>query len=295
MLFGVACYYHCTPARVRLLTDALRWRFLQHSECSLFRGQPGSCKGLWPNEIGVFYLFGIWFWLQERTAVKIKICGVTSIEDATCVADAGADFIGFNFFSESPRCLSVDEARDIVAQLPETVMPIGLFVNMPVSQIRSTMIHAGLKGIQLHGDEDPEVVCDLKDYFVIRAFRCSQAGVGPLDLYLRRCKRLNRLPDAVLIDAYVPGLYGGTGQSVSRALLAEGYNYKKWPKLILAGGLDPENVSEAIRLVRPWGVDTASGVEMSDQTDESPKSVRPRKDHLKIQDFVQAARRMQTT
>jgi len=89
--------------------------------------------------------------------------------------------------------------------------------------------------------------------------------------------------------------YGGTGQSVSRALLAEGYNYKKWPKLILAGGLDPENVSEAIRLVRPWGVDTASGVEMSDQTDESPKRVRPRKDHLKIQDFVQAARRLQTT
>ena len=73
------------------------------------------------------------------------------------------------------------------------------------------------------------------------------------------------------------------------------YNYKKWPKLILAGGLDPENVSEAIRLVRPWGVDTASGVEMSDQTDESLKSVRPRKDHLKIQDFVQAARRMQST
>ena len=227
--------------------------------------------------------------------MKIKICGVTCIEDAKCVADAGADFIGFNFFPESPRCLSVDEARDIVAQLPETVMPIGLFVNMSVSQIRSTMIRVGLKGIQLHGDEDPEVVCDLRDYFVIRAFRCSQAGLGPLDLYLTRCRQLKRLPDAVLIDAYVPGLYGGTGQTVSRAVLTEGYNYEKWPRLILAGGLHPENVAEAIRMVRPWGVDTASGVEMNDQTDESTKSVPSRKDHLKIQHFVQAARRIQTT
>lgn len=212
--------------------------------------------------------------------MKIKTCGVTSCEDALTAADAGADFIGLNFYAGSPRVVSSEQALAITEQLPGSVEPVGLFVNAPSQQIRDFCRTAGLRTVQLHGDAPPEFLLELADLRIIRAFRCRPDGLAPLEQYLEQCQRLGRVPDYVLIDAHRTGRYGGTGARAPWEVVARQYRRDAWPPLLLAGGLTPANVADAIACVRPWGVDTASGVE----------SAPGKKDPEKLRAFVRAAR-----
>ena len=195
----------------------------------------------------------------------IKICGVHDITAAREIAQLEPDAIGLNFFEKSVRSVDVACAVEIAGSLPEHIEPIGLFVNHSPAAIAATCHECGLKKIQLHGDEPPELLAELRDRLgdveIIRAFRIGPAGTQPVGDYLAACEELNAKPAACLIDARVEGLYGGSGETVCWSSLAKEYQRNSWPPLILAGGLIPANVAEAVEIVRPWGVDVASGVE----------------------------------
>lgn len=212
--------------------------------------------------------------------MKVKICGITSIEDARACVEAGADCIGLNFYPGSPRAIAAEQARAIAAELTGKGEPVGLFVNAPAKEIREVCAAAALRSVQLHGDEAPELLAELADFTIIRAFRCGEHGLAPLEHYLERCRKLGRPPDYVLIDAHRPDRYGGTGESPPWELVAREYRRHDWPPLLLAGGLTPANVAEAVRVVWPFGVDTASGVESSPG----------RKDRERVRAFVRAVR-----
>ena len=199
---------------------------------------------------------------------RIKICGITNREDALCAVDAGADALGFVFYEQSPRYLLPERVRDIVALLPPFVTTVGLFVNASADTIRQTMRMAGLGVVQLHGDESPED-CSLNLYPVIKAMRVRNAdSLAGVDQY-----RVS----ALLLDAWNDQHYGGTGESFDWQL-AKSLTARQ--PLILAGGLNPDNVAEAIRVVNPYGVDVSSGVE------ERPGH----KDHTKLRKFIQQVR-----
>ena len=189
-----------------------------------------------------------------------KICGIRDVATAVAVAQLRPQAIGLNFFDRSVRVVKPDVAAEIVRQLPPDVEPVGLFVNHTVEQIRGICLHCGLRTIQLHGDEPPELLADLVEFQILRAFRVGESGLADVELYLDRCRQLGRLPRACLADAKVSGAYGGTGQVAPWKLLREGWRFD-WPPLILAGGLNSTNVAEAIRTANPWGVDVAGGVE----------------------------------
>ncbi|MFN0056038.1 MAG: phosphoribosylanthranilate isomerase [Planctomycetales bacterium] len=191
----------------------------------------------------------------------IKICGIRDVETALAVAGCGPDAIGLNFYSGSPRCVAPSLAAQIVAALPSGLEPVGVFVNASLAEVRETCQRCGLRSIQLHGDEPPEMVAALRDYRVLRAFRVGDEGLSGVADYLEECRRLGGLPWRCLIDARVAGAYGGTGHTAPWDVLHAEYRRDDWPPLILAGGLRPENVSAAIRTVLPWGVDVAGGVE----------------------------------
>jgi phosphoribosylanthranilate isomerase len=211
---------------------------------------------------------------------RVKICGVTTPEDGQVVARAGADALGLNFYPASPRYVEPDRARRIASGLPSSVFKVGVFVNASPQQIRDTVARAGLDAIQLHGDEPPEFLSELAGCPVIRAFRLTEAGLGPIGDYLERCRRSGLLPQMTLIDSHVKGRYGGTGKTADWDTVA-GYPFESWhPPLVLAGGLHPGNVAEAVRRVRPAAVDTASGVE-ADPGEKDPGLVEA---------FVQQAR-----
>lgn len=187
--------------------------------------------------------------------VWIKVCGITDLETALFTAEAGADAIGFVFATSKRRVLP-DLARSISRKLPSSVMKIGVFVNAPLKEVQETALHCKLDALQLHGAESPEY-CRLVGWKTIKAFRVG----GGLSL-----NTVNDFDvDAVLLDAYDPGCAGGTGK-VFDWEAAKGLNCKK--PLILAGGLAPENVKEAIRQVRPYGVDVSSGVETGGKKDK---------------------------
>lgn len=210
---------------------------------------------------------------------RIKICGITSAEDARVAVEAGADAIGLNFYSKSPRFVEATAAMECMAAAA-AVQRVGVFVNAHADEIFQVCSHLDLTANQLHGDEPADFLAASGARPVIRARRMDDRGVAAIAEDLAACKAAGRLPDAVLVDAYTPGRYGGTGETVSWAGLAD---YRKWlgdVPLILAGGLTPENVAEAIRMVRPYGVDTASGVESSPGV----------KDHQKMQSFIRAAK-----
>lgn len=210
---------------------------------------------------------------------RIKICGVRSREDATAAVEAGADVIGLNFYQQSPRFISQEAAQNVL-EGRAGLAAVGVFVNSPPETIESIATALGLRAVQLHGDEPPETIAALQGRFIVLARRLGDRGVSGIAEDLEACRAAGRLPDAVLVDATTPGRYGGTGKTVSWTGLAD---YRKWlgdVPLILAGGLTPENVAEAIRVVRPFGVDVASGVESSPGV----------KDHNKIRRFVEAAR-----
>ena len=188
---------------------------------------------------------------------KIKICGVTNSTDAKLVADAGADAIGLNFFPGSKRFVKPSNARELVKQLPSTVKRVGVFVNADYETLALIAEEMELDFVQLHGDETPDFLSKIKHTPVIKAFRC-RAGLQPVADYLEQCERP---PAAVLVDAYDPNEYGGTGKALHWPDVANAKDLLGDVPLLLAGGLTPENVATAIHEAQPFGVDTASGVE----------------------------------
>lgn len=210
---------------------------------------------------------------------RIKICGVTTPDDARAVAAAGAEAIGLNFFRRSKRYLDRAQAEGIVAALDASVAKVGLFVNSPLEQIADGVERFDLDWVQLHGDEPPELLADLPPCPVIRAFRVGGDGLAPVRHYLEACLRYGRSPEMLLVDAFCPGAYGGTGEQGDWAAAAELVAQTSQP-VALAGGLTPANVAEAIAEVRPAAVDTASGVEISPG----------RKDVELLRRFVETAR-----
>jgi phosphoribosylanthranilate isomerase len=209
--------------------------------------------------------------------VRIKICGVTSEEDASLAASLGVDAIGLNFYAPSPRCVSEEAAARMVRRLPPFIEPVGLFVNEPPDEVVERMRRLGfLRTIQWHGDchELPPA----GPYPFIPAFPVKdRQDLTVVTDYLQKCRNVDRLPAAILVDGHVPGAYGGTGRNAAWELLAD---FHPEVPLILAGGLTPENVADAIRTVRPYAVDVASGVESSPG----------RKDAEKLRRFVDNVR-----
>ncbi len=195
---------------------------------------------------------------------RIKICGVTTLDDALRCAEAGADLLGLNFYPPSPRYLAPEKARALVAGLRGSLgtacpLLVGVFVNESATVIARILDGVGLDAAQLSGDEPPETLAALDG----RAFKAlrprdlaeARAAAQPFAAHAPHDERL----PALLVDAYHPQLYGGTGEQagedVARAVMAVA------PRLMLAGGLTPENVAQRVRAIRPWGVDVASGVE----------------------------------
>ena len=197
----------------------------------------------------------------------VKICGIRDSATADEVAKFKPDAIGLNFYARTPRAIAVETAAEIVNRLPEHTEPVGLFVNHSVEEIILTCERCNIKTVQLHGDETPQLLSQLQisntGLKIIRAFRMGPDGLEPLENYLQECEKLSVKLFACLIDARVEGMYGGSGQTVPWEQLAAEYQRDTWPKLVLAGGLTPQNVAEAIRIVQPWGVDVAGGVESS--------------------------------
>lgn len=195
-----------------------------------------------------------------------KICGIRDAETARMVADLGASALGLNFYAPSPRCISVETAGEIAAAVSKNdVALVGLFVNHSLEDIETICQDVSLDLLQLHGDESPEFLSELAERLpnlpLIRAFRVREANLESIAAYLSDCDRCGKRPDYLLIDAYSPDAFGGTGKVAPWAVIQEYYQFTEWPPLILAGGLTPENVAEAIAAVQPFGVDTASGVE----------------------------------
>jgi phosphoribosylanthranilate isomerase len=193
--------------------------------------------------------------------VKIKVCGVTTPADALACVQAGVDWVGLNFYPGSPRFLDEQRAVAVRRALADRAEAVGLFVDRPVEQVVATARAVGMEVVQLHGDEPPEYLAELTRLRVVKAFRVKDAAsAGAIRAYLDRCEALGHPPYAVLVDAYVAGVAGGTGVAIADDLLGL---IPYHPRLILAGGLTPENVSERSCRVGPWMVDVASGVESS--------------------------------
>ncbi len=211
---------------------------------------------------------------------QIKICGITSVEDALAVARAGADAVGLNFYAYSPRYVTLEQARAIVAVLPSEMVKVGVFVNTTAAAICQIFDELGLDLIQLHGDEEPAFLPQLGRRPVIKAFRIGADGLEPVVHYLRTCKELSYHPQLLLFDSYSASAYGGTSKVID-GMLIEGYHSRVGrSRVVLAGGLTPANVAYAIRAAQPAAVDTASGVEFSPG----------KKDPAAVAAFVQAAR-----
>ncbi len=203
--------------------------------------------------------------------IRVKICGVTTAEDAKFALEAGADALGLNFVPGTPRCLDVEQAREIGEALPPFGTRVGVFVNESPERVLEVARRVGLDAAQLHGDEAPEDCRWLikQGLRVIRALRVK----GP-----KTIEEIDAFPGcAILLDAYVEGVLGGTGRSFDW-LLAEGA--ARSTPIILSGGLRPDNVAEAVRRVQPYGVDSSSGLE---------GVISGRKDSERVLDFIQNA------
>ncbi len=194
---------------------------------------------------------------------RVKICGITTVADAAEAVKAGADAIGLNFFKGSPRYVSPEIAARITDSLPVEIAKVGVFVNLPISEIIAIVAKSGLTAVQLHGDEPPEYVRQLAPRSVIKAFRLQRGQLQTIEEYLDQCLLLGASPIAILLDAYEPGQFGGTGKAADWPLAVEYSHIGGAPPLVLAGGLRPDNVRDAIRCVKPAAVDTASGVELA--------------------------------
>jgi len=203
-------------------------------------------------------------------SVRVKVCGVTSVADATLAVHLGADLIGLNFYPPSPRYLSCDIAKQIRAVIPSHVQCVGVFVNAERRQIAMLIEQLQLDLVQFHGDEQEDALLGLPCK-TIKAIRVSQEGELP---------DVTRIPaDYILLDTYKTGRYGGTGETFSWERVVPAIPQRE-KRLILAGGLTPENVTLAVQTVRPWAVDVASGVEFAPG----------RKDQEKMRAFITNAK-----
>jgi len=214
-----------------------------------------------------------------------KICGIRDVETAAQVAALQPDAIGLNFFARSPRYVDVTTASDIAATLPAAIERIGLFVDHSIKEVLHVCEQCSISTVQLHGHETPQFLADLKsarsDLRLLRAFRVdARLGCSEISDFHAACQCRGITIDGCVIDSRVDGEYGGTGQTAPWDLLAVQYDSSRWPRLILAGGLTPENVAAAIGRTQPWGVDVASGVE----------STRGVKDIARVKHFIAAAR-----
>lgn len=204
--------------------------------------------------------------------VKIKMCGITNVDDARVAVEAGADALGFVMYRKSPRFVEPAVVKAIVAGLPPFVLPVGVFVNEEPARVRTLMDECGLALAQLHGDETAPYCQDLGRP-VLKALRLKDRGT-----FLALAEFSGRANvRGFLIDAFSDQAYGGTGQTVDWGLAQE---VAQSMPVVLAGGLTPVNVAEAIARVRPYGVDVSSGVELSPG----------KKDHRKVKAFIHAAR-----
>ncbi len=202
---------------------------------------------------------------------RVKICGVRRPEDAQVAVDAGADAIGFNFWKGTARYVAPDDAAQMIREIPESVLTVGVFVDEEPQRVLEIAAGTGLRAIQLHGSEMPEYMEKLiGPCRLIKAIKVKP-GFDP--------RELTRYPaaDIFLLDGFERGMVGGTGKTFGWSLAVQA---KAFGKVLLAGGLNPENVGEAIRTVAPWGVDVASGV-------ESEPGV---KDARLVREFIRAAR-----
>jgi phosphoribosylanthranilate isomerase len=205
--------------------------------------------------------------------MRVKICGITNLEDALLAVEAGADALGFNFYRRSPRFITPVDARRIIERLPISILTVGIFVNEESPETVTRIADEACVGaVQLHGDETQEFCRALGDErFRIKALRVG-AGFRP-----------ERVADyeveAILLDAFDAQQHGGTGRNFDWRLARQARELV--PKLFLAGGLSPDNISEAIAAVEPYGVDACSGLE----------SAPGRKDAARVRDFIARARR----
>lgn len=212
--------------------------------------------------------------------MKIKICGITTVEDGLAAAKAGADYLGFIFYARSPRYVTADQAGAVMAAVrrwgrEDAPQGVGVFVNAAPATVRHVLYTAGLAYAQLHGDEGPAEVAAQRG----RAYKALRPAT--LEEGLADVARFNGLGASggpgMLVDAFHPSAYGGVGQQGDWELAA--VLARRVPRLLLAGGLTSDNVYAAIQAVQPWGVDVSSGVEMSPG----------RKDHAQMAAFVAAA------
>jgi len=200
---------------------------------------------------------------------KIKICGITNSDDAFAAINYGADALGFVFYPESPRAIIPDEAKKIISSLPPFITTIGVFVDISKKELEEIASYSGIDVIQLHGSEPPEY-CNF-DNKVIKAIRVKElSDLEPLNRY----KNISTF----LLDTYSQDIIGGTGQIFNWEIAVEA---KRFGRIILAGGLTPENIEEAVKFVQPYAVDVASGVE------GTKKGI---KDHKKLQLFIERAK-----
>jgi len=200
--------------------------------------------------------------------VEVKICGLTTVDDAVRCIEAGADAIGLNFWPGSPRCVDVATARAIVEGARDRAVMVGVFVDFNLEQVREILRETGIQWAQLHGDEPPELLAEL----LPNAYKAIAVKDGSA-IELARSYPGEHL----LLDASVRGMPGGTGRTFDWDIAAA---VAKERKLTLAGGLNPDNVAEAIQAVNPFRVDVASGVEIAPG----------RKDHAQVQAFITAAK-----
>jgi len=203
--------------------------------------------------------------------LKVKICGITNLDDATAAVEAGADALGFMFYEPSPRHVQIECVAKIVQKLPLWVLKVGVFVNPDPELVMTALGNCGLNLLQFHGEESPDF-CASFGVMSMKAFRLKDSG-SLLSIP-------NYRTDVYLLDSYVAGKQGGTGEKFNWNLAVEAKKFGK--PIFLAGGLTPQNVGEAVKEVQPYGVDVSSGVELSPG----------KKDHGKIWRFIEAARRV---
>jgi len=200
--------------------------------------------------------------------VRVKICGITNLDDALAAVRFGADALGFIFFPESPRYVTPEQVSQIVRALPPFVTTVGVFVDRTPEDIQDIMEITGLEAAQLHGSEPPDT-CGAVRCKVIKAIRVKElSDLEPLERYT---------VSAYLLDTYSPDSFGGTGRIFNWDIAVEA---KRFGPIILAGGLTPDNIAEAVQHVRPYAVDVSSGV-------EAKKGL---KDHEKLRLFIQRAK-----
>ena len=204
---------------------------------------------------------------------KVKICGITNLEDALLSVKFGADALGFNFYEKSPRYILPEKAREICAELPPEVLKVGVFVNESLDKIVEIAEFVSLDAIQLHGDETPEFVHKAKERFsgqIIKALRVSES-FKPEDV-------LQFNADAILLDAFSKQEYGGTGETFDWEIAIK--VKELIPRMYFAGGLSPENIATALVRVKPFAIDACSHLEKE----------KGLKDAQKVRDFIFAVK-----